>query len=267
VIYWNLTEGLATLRFHFVERANNHWDHPALIQGVRFLAFAIVAAGPVLFLSLARTPWAARGMPPRTVMTITLTVFAAGTAVVLAASLFTDVLLHWNIVAYVALAIAGVWLLGRWLIWPHLLIGLYLMTVVVWNYSIEPIAVPGFVDPATAANFGWSEVGAAVLDAKKQHPQAFLAATKYDYAAQLSFALHSVDVTAINPLRSQYDLWWSPSQHVGQDAIIVADARNPIDLSGPWFKAMSKLTHVPVVLNGQQIWSFDIYLGQGYQLR
>ena len=267
VIYWNLTEGLATLRFHFLERPSGHWDHASLMQGVGFLVESILVAGPVLVLSLVRAPWAMRVAPQRTVIAIALTVFAVATGIVFIASLFTDILLHWNIVAYVALGLAGVWLLGRWLIWPHVLLGLYLTTVMVLNYSVGPLAVPGFVDPGTAAMFGWPEVRAAVTEAQKQHPQAFLAATKYDYASQLGFALHSADVTAINPLRSQYDIWWSAAAHLGQDAIIVADQRNPIELSSPWFNAVSKLAEVPVVVNGQQIWSFDIYLGQGYQPR
>jgi len=192
-------------------------------------------------------------------------VFLGATSVVLIASLFTDILLHWNIVAYVALALSGSWLLGRWLVWPQLAVGLYLMTVAIWTYSVGPLAVFGFQDPAAPANYGWGEVAQAVRRAETAHPGAFVAATKYNYAAQLGFALHTSEVTAINPLRSQYDFWWQPLSHIGQDAIVVADAINPISLSSSRFDSVSKIADVPVTIGGKQIWNFEIYLGQGYR--
>lgn len=265
VIYWNLTEGFATLSYHFVERPSNHWSRPAIMQGVGFLAQTLVAAGPILLLSALRYPWVMYYGSERWLRAVTVAVFLGATTTVLVASLFTDILLHWNIVAYVALALAGSWLLGRWLVWPQLLIGLFVMTAAIWNYSVAPISVPGFQDPATAATYGWSDVAKAVEEAAKAHPQAFIAATKYNYAAQLGFALHTAEVTAINPLRSQYDLWWQPASHIGQDAVVVADERNPISLSSPWFASVSKIDDVPVIVGGKQIWSFEIYLGQGYR--
>lgn len=267
VIYWNLTEGFATLSYHFVERPSNHWNHPAVMQGVGFVAQSFIAAGPILMLAALRFPWVMRDDRSRRQRAVSVAVFLGASLVVLAASLFTDILLHWNIVAYVALAMAGSWLLGRWLIWPQIAMGLYLMTVAIWNYSVAPAPVPGFLDPAAPANYGWAEVAKAAQTAKTQHPGAFLAATKYNYAAQLGFALHTLDVTAINPLRSQYDLWWQPVSHIGQDGIIVADAINPISLSSAWFTSMAKLTDVPVIVGGKQVWTFEIYLGQGYHPR
>jgi len=266
VIYWNLTEGLATFRFHFVERPSNHWDRPALLQGLSFLVQSFIAAGPILLLAAVRFPWVMREPPERSLRAILVTVFLASTAAVLVASLFTDILLHWNIVADVALGLAGLWLLGRWLFVPQALVTLYALTMAVLNYSVFPAGVGGFADPAAPANFGWTEVGAAVTGARKAHPGAFLAATKYNYAAQLAFALHDVEVTAINPLRSQYDLWWSAAAHIGQDAIVVADERNPITLSSPWFASVSKLAEVPVMVGGREVWHFDIYLGEGYRV-
>ena len=267
VIYWNLTEGFATLRFHFVERPSNHWGHPAIMQGVGFVVMSFLAAGPVLLLSALRFPWVMRAPGERSLRAILVTVFLASSIAVLIASLFTDILLHWNIVADVALGLAGLWLLGRWLIWPQVVITLYVLTVAVLNYSVAPLGIGGFADPAAPANYGWSEVGSMVAEVRKTHPAAFLAATKYNYAAQLAFAVHDPEVTAINPLRSQYDLWWPAAAHIGQDAIVVADDRNPIELSSPWFASVSKLTEVPVMVGGKEVWHFDIYLGEGYRVR
>jgi 4-amino-4-deoxy-L-arabinose transferase-like glycosyltransferase len=266
VIYWNLTEGFATLSYHFVERPANHWGHPAIGQGFGFLLQALVASGPLLLLAALRYPWL-RDPIARRLRPVTAAVFLGSTAIVLMAALYTDVLLHWNIIAYVALALAGPWLLGRWLIWPQLLIGLYATAMAIASYAGLPTNLPGFRDPTIPSNFGWDAVAAAVRDAEAANPGAFLAATRYTYAAQLGFALQDPGVTAINPLRSQYDFWWSPDAHVGQNAVIVADASNPISLASARFVSVSKLAEVPVITGGRQVWSFDIYLGHGYRAR
>jgi hypothetical protein len=237
-----------------------------LHQVTGFLLQGALAAGPVLLLAALRLPWLMRREPGEKLLrTLALAVFFASTIVMACVAAFTDVLLHWNMVAYVGLALVGYWVLARWwLFWPHVLITLYLLTVSVWNYAVAPISLPGFVDSGTAANYGWDQVAAAVQQAQRQHPQAFLAATKYNYAAQLSFQLHTVDVTAINPLRSQYDLWWEAAAHTGGEAIIVGDKRNPIELSSNAFRTVTKLADVPVIRGGVQIWTFEIYLGEGY---
>lgn len=265
VIYWNLTDGLATLSFHFVERPSGHWTRPDLHQGLFFVLFGVAAAGPFLLLGALRLLRVRLERGEALLVAIAGNVFIASTLIMFGLSLFTDVLLHWNIVAYVALALIGAWALGRWLFWPHVLVTLYLLTAAVIGYSHPPGMLPGFTDPGAEANFGWPEVGRVVRAAEQQHPGAFLAATKYNYAAQLSFALHRLDVTAINPLRSQYDLWWTAADHIGQDAIIVADRTNPISLSSGHFHSVSKLADVPVMHDGRQIWMFEVYLGEGYQ--
>lgn len=265
VIYWNLTEGFASLHFHLVERPSGHWGRPDLRQVLNFLWQGIIAAGPVLVLGALRLPWLMRQQSEKIQRALALSVFFASTIAVACVAAFTDVLLHWNMVAYVGLALAGFWVLSRWwLFWPHVLITLYLLTVSVWNYAVAPISLPGFVDSGTAANYGWDQVALAVQAAERDHPQAFLAATKYNYAAQLAVQLHTVDVTAINPLRSQYDLWWDAAANAGKDAIIVGDKRNPIELSSPAFRTVTKLADVPVMRGGEQIWTFEIYLGEGY---
>jgi 4-amino-4-deoxy-L-arabinose transferase-like glycosyltransferase len=265
VIFWNLTEGLASVHYHFDERPS-HWGTISVQQLRDFAIWAAVGVGPVLLVSLVRLPWLMTRSPgERLLRVLAFCFFAGSTTIVGLVAAYVVVLLHWNIVAYVAIGLIGSWLLAsEWLFWPHVLIGLYLATAAAWNYSVAPSSLPGFVDQGTAANFGWPEVGVAVLKAERDHPDAFLAATMYNYAAQLSFQLHRLDVTAINPQRSQYDFWWNAVAHAGQDAIIVADAVNQIDLSSPRFASVTKLADVPVVRQGKQVWTFGIYLGQGY---
>jgi hypothetical protein len=107
-------------------------------------------------------------------------------------------------------------------------------------------------------------VADAVRTATEQHPDAFLAATRYTYAAQLGFQLRDPSVTAFNTLPSQYGLWWDGEAHRGQDAIVVADSLFPIDYAALHFEAVTRLAQVPVYRQGVQVWTFDIYLAEGY---
>ena len=268
VIYWNLTDGLASFRFHLLERPSGHWGHPDFVQAALFLIRGIIAAGPFLLIGAVSAIWAMRTPLERSIRALSLSAFAGSTIAVFIVALFTDVLLHWNMVAYVGLGAIGFWALSRaWLFWPHVILTLYLLTGAVWNYSVAPISIPGFVDQGTAANFGWVDVATAVEKLHAERSQAFLAASHYGYAAQLGFALHTSDVTAFSALRSQYDLWWTPAAHIGQDAIVLADQTNKIDFAATQFRSMTKLADVPVIRSGQQVWNFELYLGQGYQPR
>ncbi len=266
VLIWNLDTGFATLSLHFLDRPSGHWGEPHWPGLLSFAFGMLITMGPFFlmgfWLVLARKP---AGPTESILRRLVLCLFATSTLCVAVGSLFTEILLHWNIVAYIAAAtLAGLALRRHWLLWPHFALGLYFATVVTWNYSVAPRSVPLFSDPGTAPNYGWPEVASAVKSAQAEHPDAFLAATRYTYAAQLAFELHDPDVTAFNPVPSQYDLWWDAAAHRGQDAIIVADRRFSIDFAERQFDRVTRIARVPVQRQGTRVWQFDIYFAEGY---
>ncbi len=266
VLIWNLGADLATLSLHFADRPTAHWSNPRPLDFLRFILTMILPLGPFFLLGFISLPFSKPASAvERTQRTLVYCVFLASTLSLAVAAMFTEIFLHWNIVAYVAVATLGASVLRwRWLLWLHFALALYMGAVVTWNYAVTPIRVPLFEDPGTAANFGWPEVAEAVGKARDQHPDAFLAATRYTYAAQLGFQLRDPSVTAFNALPSQYDLWWEGEAHRGQDAIIVADSLFPIDFAATQFGNVTRLAQVPVYRQGVQVWTFDIYLAEAY---
>jgi 4-amino-4-deoxy-L-arabinose transferase-like glycosyltransferase len=266
VLGWNIQHGLLSWRFHLIDRPSGDWHNANFARAWNFLWMMILPLGPffaagVLLLPLRRIGDAGN----RVARALALTVFVTSTIGFAALALVRDVLLHWNIIGYAALAIAGPLVLRNWwLRLPHLALGLYMATVFSWNYAVEPLRTPLFYDEGTAANYGWSEVGEAVTAAARQHPTAFLAATRYTYAAQLGFALHDRDVTAINHTPSQYDLWWDAEANRGRDALVVADRLFDIDFVRSQFARVTKLADVPVLEGDRQIWNFELYFAEGY---
>jgi hypothetical protein len=222
--------------------------------------------GPFFLIGLAMLPFAKLAGPfERLNRGLILTLFVVSSSFLAVAASFTMVLLHWNIVAYAAAATMGpVILRSPWLKWPHFALGLYLASVVTWNYAAYPIRVPLFEDGETVRNAGWPEVADAVRAARQDHPDAFIASTDYTYAARLAFQLRDPSVHAFGPNALQYALWWNPSAHLGQDALIVADPSYSMAVVEPQFTSITELTQVPVQLNGAHVWTFTIYLAKDY---
>jgi 4-amino-4-deoxy-L-arabinose transferase-like glycosyltransferase len=267
VFYWNFTEGMASFRFHLSERPSVNWSQPRVTQMLDFLATMAILMSPVLFLSLFRIPF----LKPRTAaegqaLGLAGATYLASTIGWAAIALYVYVFFHWNIVAYAALAPVAYRLIGGRIAFSlHVAFGIVIITVSMLNYTVAPMKLLGFGDTGAAAAHGWPELAARVEAQQTAHPGSFLGASRYTYAAQLGFVLHDTDVAAFNPLRSQNDYWWDAPAHAGQDAIIIADGRFGIADAAQRFGSMEKLEDLPVIRNGQPIWSFEIWLGRDFR--
>lgn len=266
VLYWNLTEGFASFRFHFSERPSANWTQPRLRQVVEFLATATVALSPVLFVAAFRLPFLrGRSQEESVALGSAGAIYWPSLLVWMVLAAYIQVYLHWNIVAYAALAPVAYRLIGgRVFLFIHLAFGLVIATVAALNYTVTPLKIGIYGDPGAAANFGWRTVAERVEAQHEAHP-GFLGATRYTYAAQLGFQLHDTEVAAFNPVRSQNDYWWDAAAHAGQDAVVVADKTFPIAAARDRFTSLEKLEDVRVTDNlGQPVWTFEIWLGRGF---
>jgi 4-amino-4-deoxy-L-arabinose transferase-like glycosyltransferase len=267
VLYWNLTEGFASFRFHLSDRPSANWTEPRLRQVLEFVVTAAVALSPVLFVAAFRLPWLrARSASEGIALGAAGAIYWPSLIVWMVLAAYIQVYLHWNIVAYAALAPVAYRLIGgRVFLVLHVAFGLVIATVAALNYTVTPLKIGIYGDPGAAANYGWAQVADRVEVQQAEHAGAFLGATRYTYAAQLGFQLHDADVAAFNPVRSQNDYWWDASAHAGEDAVIVADKTFPIGAARGRFTALEKLEDVPVPDNlGQPVWTFEIWLGRGF---
>jgi len=268
VIYWNLTEGFASFRYHLGGRPTANFDHPRPQQVLDYLATMALLLSPVLVFSLFRVPWMRKAAgDEQRIFGLSTSIFLTSTIAWAVIAVYIYVYLHWNIVAYVALApIAWRVLGGRILLLLHVAYGLLLITVAMLNYTVTPMKLLGFGDTAAGAAHGWVELAAHVAAQQDAHPGTFLGAARYTYAAQLGFMLHDTDVAAFNPVPSQNDFWWDKAAHAGRDAIIVTDRNYKVDDVQKNFTEMQRLETVPVLdMFGNRIWRFEIWLGKGYR--
>jgi 4-amino-4-deoxy-L-arabinose transferase-like glycosyltransferase len=268
VIYWNLTEGLASFRFHLSDRPTANWGRPRWWQVSTFLTALPIALSPVLFIAAFRSLFMRPASDTEArALGLSRTLYFASLLIWTALSAYILVYFHWNIVGYLALVPVAWRLLGKWpFVWLHILFGLFVATVAALSYTATPLRIGGIGDDGARANYGWAEVAARVDAQRDAHAGSFLGATRYTYAAQLGFMLHETEVAAFNPVRSQNDYWWDAAAHAGQDAIIVADRTFGIDDARDRFGSLTKLENVAVTDRfGKTVWRFEIWLGEDFR--
>lgn len=266
VFWWNLTTAFASYKFHLSER----WGaFPGLqpLGPLRFIVVAVLFIGPFLVPSIIRLirDKGDNGFAGRA-RTLALSVFAASSLTMLALSAFVEVYFYWNILAILPMMPLLAGRMGRITFPLHLAYGVIIAGIAVVNYGLLPLGTLfGQPDWYAVSNFDWPAVAQRISEREQTHPGAFIATTRYSTAAQLGFALHDPDVTALGDRPNEYDYWFDPAAHAGRDALIVADRAYPTDALRSRFESLTKLEDVPVTRFGQTIWSYEIWLGTGYR--
>lgn len=267
VFWWNLTSGFASYNFHLSERWSGGGVSFRPIAAIGFVLSAILVVSPFLVPALVRTirepssdPFADRAR------LLAICAFIASCVLMVGLSLFVEVYFYWNILAVLPLMPLFAGRIGRWGFRLHLVYGVVIAALVVFNYGIIPIgSLTGQPDWYATSNFGWPEVATRVLALERDHPVGFVATTRYSTAAQLGYAMHDVNVTALSDRPDEYDYWFVPAEHADQDALIIADSNNGIGAVASHFASVTPLETDQFVRFGVTIYTAKIYLAQGFK--
>jgi len=137
--------------------------------------------------------------------------------------------------------------------------------VIAFNLTIVPIDnLRGGFDWTISSTFGWPAVARRIVELEQEHKVGFIAAARYTTAAQLAFALHDSEVTALADRPDQYHIWFDPAAHRGQDALIVSDTQlGTAEIAGH-FDSLAELARVPYSAWGRTIYTPIIYLGTNF---
>ena len=76
--------------------------------------------------------------------------------------------------------------------------------------------------------------------------------------------MHDADVTALSSRHDQYDFWFDPVAHRGQDALIVSDRLLGTGDIAKQFDELIELESVPYSRFGVSIYEPTIYLGRNF---
>jgi hypothetical protein len=270
VIWWNLTEGLASFRFHLADRWGDgagqiHWLNP-----VNFILLALVIWSPFFIWPLIRLIRSkpAPGFEDRA-KTLTVSIFAISTIGLMLVALPLGAFFYWNIVAFAVVMPLLTRFVGKWLGRASYLFGLLCACLAVSNFTQIPVLeMIGRLDHGSSINFGWSEIAEHVRAAEAQQPTDLIASTRYSIASQLGFALGTTDVVKLSAEHSQYDFWQDERAFVGKSALILTDGGDIASAIDGWAKArFDKLTQIDdfsIVRFGRPIYHWVLFRGENF---
>ena len=269
VIFWNLTTGLASFRYHLDDRWSGvqHFD---LLHPVNFLVLSVVLWSPFLLWPLFRlvTSKASFAFEARA-KTVALATLAVSTLSLLAISFVLDAYFYWNIVAFVGvMPLLTRFMTNPFLRWGHFTFGLIVAAAVTFNFAAAPVVTLfGRTDRGSSINYGWGEVAAHVEAAAAASPADLIAATRYSTTSQLGFALETSAVVKLSPEHSQYDYWQAEGALAGKSALILVDEPDTspvIAYLTAHFATLSQVDAFPIIRGGQTIYDWRILRAEGF---
>jgi hypothetical protein len=264
VLIWNLQTNFASFRLHLVDRQQLGfgltWTHL-----LSFLLQLLVLVGPFLIwpiIGVLRSR--PDGFAGRSAALGKAT-FGASTVGFSLVALGNFVSGHWNIIGQLALLPSLVRQIRRgWQLGAHWLYGAAMGTLLLVNYTSYPVL--GVDTLETYRGYGWSEVAVAYREEADRLQPGFEAASHYQLASQLNYAMRSTAVTALSQRLDQYDYWFDDAGHVGQSALILDDTHAPLEEAvAKTFERVEEVRRVEIVRQGVLINTYRIYLGTGYR--
>ncbi len=263
VVVWNLTERFASWEFILEGRhaGSVHWYDGVLV----FLTYLLLFVSPFLFWPMGKFALALSARPG---IGFARATFIVSSVAIVGLAFTTQTLLHWNLVAYAAmLPFLAAYMRPRILTVLQTLFGIGIAMAIFINYSVVPVTdVSGWRDEATAWSYGWDEVAAATASARIQHKVGFVAAADYTTASLLAFATGDRDVVSLAARQDQYDYWFEPAAHAGEDALLYGDNWRPLTagIIGK-FDSIEEIGALPVVVAGRDLNVQRLYLARGFR--
>ncbi len=266
VIWWNLTDGLASYKFHLVDRWNGavSIDPLNLVLTIFLDAFSVSIFLVVPMLRLFRG--GDRGFAGLARLLAAIVLALSTLTILVIATIETDVPTYWNIVGYpLALPLLVTRFRSRWGFWLHAVSGTLLIGLFMVNLLVVPVRdLVGWSDSTTFSNYDWNRIASIVAAAHAGEPGGFIAATRYTTASQLAFAMHDADVTDLSDRHTEFNYWFDPKAHLGQDALVLAAPFIPIDYARTQFRSITLLQNIDVSRFGRSVGSYQLYAAKGY---
>lgn len=267
-IYWNIATKASSVTFVLQDRhaglpTDNNFD------GVKGYVGGMVAfLSPFLIWPLLQTLFGRRTTLHGDGIKLARAIFWASSLLFLTLSLTTEIMFHWNLVAYVAiLPFIALYMRAGWTLIAHSLFGILVAGLIAFNFSVLPLRTYfSSADYFSARAYGWQQTAQKAQVFLAKNDIGFIAGTHYTISAPLGFALKNPDVTDLGPLRSQYRYWFEPTKYLGQNALIVTETANGLSSSlASRFETVEHLDSLRIEQNGYLVEERHFYLASGFK--
>lgn len=269
ILIWNIQNGFASFEFHLVDRHDTGFMHDFTWKHiVEFLLQTALTTSPFMMWGMVKFVLSRPREPfERTAWGLGSWFFWLSSIVFLFVALTQQLFFWWNVSAYVLLLpFLGKAMRSGLLFWGHTIFGTFISVLYVVSSSIFPvILLLDRPDPTRTRYYGWDEIAQPVEAAIAElHPD-FIAASKWEYASTVGFAIDDPDVVAINPARSEFHYWFKPSEHAGQDALVVLHDGRQKEVVDRQFEKLTLYREIPIVRFGRELGRYRLYWGENYQ--
>ncbi len=273
VFWWNYSNGGVSFQYNLHDRVGGGADVWETGLRIALLSLSVVLLlSPFLAVAMVRALRPAQDEPVqlRNWRRMSIAVLIAMLAFFAGLSAFTYVLPYWSIVGLVAaLPAAAAGFRHVWQAAAHMVYGVVICTLFVFNYTVLPLAALfAEADHESAIMFGWPEIAARVDGLRRETGAQFTAASDYREGSILAFWTGDTDTEVISSRVSQFTLWFDEPRRAGEDALILTSDWHPM---GPEiedrFATIEKLSDLAVVRFGVVLTHYQFYMGRGYRPR
>jgi hypothetical protein len=269
VWYWNAVHDFSSFRYNLWDRLylRDWWFSLGSIVGV--FATSVFVLSPFLFAPLLGfLKSRPKGLTETIWQSLGFWTFFCSTLSFFALCLFTYVHFYWNIEAYLLFfPAAAMYLSSSRVLRAHLVYGMIFSVLFAFNYTVLPLAaLVTHADLESARVFGWAEIGTRVASAKAKYHAKFIAASNWQTASELAFALQDPAVECFVG-KSQFTFWFNNDLRDGQDAIVLVDEPELPDVNsviGSKFRRVEPIDTIQVKRFGKLLATYQIYLGVAY---
>lgn len=265
-IYWNINTDASSITFILRDRHAGLPTENNFSGLIGYLGGIIGFLSPFLLWPLAKSLWPNSNSIPQ--LGLAQCIFGVSTLLFLALSLTTDIMFHWNLVAYIAiLPFLAHFMRWSWLLFAHIAYGVLLAAIIAYNFGALPIRTYfSSADYFSARSFGWEETAEWVEELSLEHKPDFIAGTHYTISAPLGFALKNPDVTDLGSAHSQFRYWFAPSEHLGDNALIITHSDNGVGAElEAQFGQVELLDTIEIYRQGYLVEKRHAYLATGFK--
>ena len=266
VIAWNVAHGWPSFAYNLNDRIGVSFGGGFAGNLAPFAVLSVMMLSPVMVLALyrfatgrgtVRTPFEPVGRWVLAVSTLTFVALCATTAV----------LHYWNLAAYLfMLPVAAFYMRSRTEFSIHAVYGMLMGSWVVLAQILYPTyKIKGGDIRDNDISFGLGEIAAIVEEEEARLGVDMVMTTDYRTASLLSFTAKRLDVEKIGRRNDQFDFWFDPAAHKGEDALVLVDDFLPeSDLLDQVFEKVTPVRDFTISRYGFAMHSYRLVLAETY---
>lgn len=272
VFYWNYIHDWPSFRFNLQDRIGPGDVVSGSSVAKRYLTFLVgivVMLSPIMFLALLR--FAFKQSPNAILREFQKPgrwAFVLSSGVFLALCYTTDVFFYWNVAAIIFfLPIALFFFSSSLEVVLHLVWGLFVSGFMILNsvFVPEPFNPERSPESVYSISFGLDEVVEVIEQEEARLGAEMILTTDYRTAGLIGFEAQRADVMALGARNDMYDFWFVPSEHKGEDALVLTYELYPLnDIVMDNFEKVTKVREIEIFRYDRTVQTYQLYLAENY---